>query len=70
MKAFHYARPNQSGFCQVIRQNGMVASDGEVVINFLKSPVVADALARELNAGDWRNGRGAATPGPRETEAA
>jgi hypothetical protein len=58
MKPFYYARPNQSGFVQVIRQNGMAASDGEVVVNFLKSPVVANQLAMQMNAGDWRNGKG------------
>jgi hypothetical protein len=46
-------------FCQVIRET---AADGEVVVNFLKSAVVADALASKLNAGDWRSGLRAATP--------
>jgi hypothetical protein len=57
---FHYARPHPAMvFCQVIRET---AADGEVVVNFLKSAVVADALASKLNAGDWRSGLRAATP--------
>ncbi len=58
MKPFHYARPNQSGFVQVVRQHGPDDDDGGVVVNFLRSPVVANELARQLNTGDWRNGKG------------
>lgn len=55
MNVFHFARPSSGGpWCQVIRQSG---ADGEVVVNFLRSPVVANWLASQFNAGDWRRGR-------------
>lgn len=44
--SFHYARPTESGWFQVVRKSDM---GEEVVINFLKRARLADCLATEEN---------------------